>query len=210
MEPVGSQLRQARLSRALTLEEIHAKTRISLRNLKALESDDLSGMSSPFFYRSYVKQVAEQVELNYESLAEAVERAAQAIPAPLIPGEVPAGHTETPAPKIGRLRPRRHLNLRWLYSLVSFAVMLVACSSFYGAWQQSRSNWRGQLSALVNSFRPASRTTRVEVMQQSVAPFGSVISSAVTRSEVNSHSARRTAASHPERRMDSAVSTAER
>jgi len=156
MESVGTQLREARRCRGLTLEQINAKTRISLKNLRALEDDDLLHISSPFFYRSFVRQVAEHLQLDYGGLAEAVQEAASKIPEPLMPGQVAPGHVQAP-PVLkmeGLPQQRRPLNLRWLYSLSAFTVMLVGCSSVYGLWQQSRSNWRASLAAAVSFLTP--------------------------------------------------------
>ncbi len=171
MESVGSQLREARLSQGVTLEQVSAKTRIPLKNLKAMEDDDLSAIHSAFFYRSFVKQFAQQLKLDYSLLAPAIEQTASTIPEPRIPGQAALGQPESPGPKVPGLKMQRPKNLRWFYSLMSFCVMLAACSSFYGAWQQSRSNWRAQLAAVVSFFTPGTRSARLEPIQQSVAPF---------------------------------------
>jgi len=170
MESVGSQLRQARLSRGVSFEQISAKTRISLKNLQAIENDDLSGISSPFFYRSFVKQFAEQLKVDYNSLEPAVGEAVGALPEPRVPGQASPEYAEAPLPKLPRLKMRGPKNLRWLVSLLSFGLMLAACSTFYGAWQQSRSNWHA-LAAVVSFFTPGTRATHMTPIQQSIAPF---------------------------------------
>jgi hypothetical protein len=136
MESVGQKLRATRLQLGLSLEDISAKTRISLRNLHALESDDVSPIASPFFYKSFVRQVAQQLKLDYNELAEAVQSVTSGMPQPLMPGEV---QFTTPLPKVPALRSGRPKKLRWLYSFTSLIAMLVACSSFYGTWRSSRS-----------------------------------------------------------------------
>jgi cytoskeleton protein RodZ len=156
MESVGSQLRQARLNLGLTLEQACAKTRISVRNLQAIEADDLTRFSSAFFYRSFVKQFAEYLNVDYDRLAGAVQEVVSAIPEPLVPGQVPAiGQAPerrfVPSPMTQRL-----WNPRWLSSLASFVLILVACSSFYSVWQNSRSNWRGSITTFLKSLARAS------------------------------------------------------
>ncbi len=170
MESVGSQLRQARVQQGLSREELYGRTRISLKILSALENDDIAQIGCAFFYRSYVRQVAAQLKLDYGLLEPAVREATSAIPEPRIPGQVPEGQMPPVAPRVDPLRERRPRNLSWLYSLVSFAVMLVACSSFYGAWQQSRFTWRAQLSALLSVLEPA-QGAKGEPVQQSMAAF---------------------------------------
>ena len=151
MESVGSKLREARTKLGLTLEQVSAKTRISTRNLQALEEDDLSGIPSPFFYRSYVRQFAGQLKLDYAALADAVQQAATKMPEPLMPGQE---EIESRSKKV-RLRRRRAWNFKWLSSVSSLLVMLIACSSFYAVWQKSRSNWRGEVKAIVGLFNLA-------------------------------------------------------
>ncbi len=155
MESVGSQLRQARLSLGLSLEQASAKTRISTKNLQALEEDDLRRIASPFFYRSFVKQFADYLNVEYRLLAAGVEAVTSNMPQPLMPGEISLGKGELPRPKVEPLEVRRRpWNLRWVSSVLSFAVMLVACSSFYAVWQDSRSNGHGSLAALVRFLTP--------------------------------------------------------
>ncbi len=87
MQSVGTRLREARIKKGYTLEEINARTRISLKNLNAIESDDLSKISSPFTYRSFVKQVADLVGLDHATLAADAQSASSTMPEPLVPGQ---------------------------------------------------------------------------------------------------------------------------
>jgi len=87
MQSVGTRLREARIKKGYTLEEINARTRISLKNLSAIESDDLTKISSPFTYRSFVKQVADLVGLDHATLAADAQTASSVMPAPLVPGQ---------------------------------------------------------------------------------------------------------------------------
>ena len=135
MESVGQKLRAARLQLGLTLEDIGVKTRIGRRNLQAVENDDLASIGSAFFYRSFVKQYAQQVKLEYGELAEAVQAAASTIPEPLMPGQV---ETVVQAARVAPLRPAKPKRFRWLYSFTSMVCVLVACSTAYDRWQQSR------------------------------------------------------------------------
>lgn len=173
MESVGSQLRQARQRLGLSLEQASAKTRISTKNLQAIEDDNLTHISSPFFYRSFVKQFAEYLNLDYNRMAGAVQEMTSGMPEPLMPGEVP--HADAGRPKIAPLEVRRRpWNLRWLSSLTSFVLMLAACSSFYAVWQNSRSNWRASLSAFVTFLMPTSHGARMAATQQSLMPLSPI------------------------------------
>ena len=87
MQSVGTRLREARIKKGYTLEEINSRTRISLKNLNAIESDDLSKISSPFTYRSFVKQVADMVGVDHATLAADAQSASSTMPEPLVPGQ---------------------------------------------------------------------------------------------------------------------------
>jgi cytoskeleton protein RodZ len=157
MESVGSQLRQARLSLGLTLEQACGRTRISVKNLQAIEDDDLTRFTSAFFYRSFVRQFAEYLNVDYNRLVPAIQKVVSTIPEPLIPGQVSGPGGQAPELKVAPLGVRRRpWNRRWLSSLASFVIILIACSSFYAVWQDSRSNWRASITAYLKSFAPVS------------------------------------------------------
>jgi cytoskeletal protein RodZ len=87
MQSVGTRLREARIKKGYTLEDINSRTRISLKNLTAIESDDLSKISSPFTYRSFVKQVCDLVGLDHATVAADAVAASSTMPEPLVPGQ---------------------------------------------------------------------------------------------------------------------------
>lgn len=176
MESVGSTLRQARLSLGLSLEQASAKTRISTKNLQALEENDVRRIASPFFYRSFVKQFADYLNVEYRILAPGVQAMTSSMPQPLMPGEVSLPEGGVPRPKIAPLEVRRRpWNLRWVSSVLSFAVMLVACSSFYAMWQESRSNGHGSLAALVSFLTPTAHNMPVGSTQSTLAQISPAI-----------------------------------
>jgi cytoskeleton protein RodZ len=70
MSPLGPDLRSAREAKGISLEEIAAATRISLRYLKALEEGDLTSFPSEFFARSVVRSYAKAVGLDEKDALE--------------------------------------------------------------------------------------------------------------------------------------------
>jgi cytoskeletal protein RodZ len=147
MESVGEKLRQQRVRQGLTLDDVSASTRISVKNLQAIENDELSGISSAFFYRSFVRQFAQRLGLDYDELAAAVQNWANTMPEPVMPGQLQAA-----MPKVPPLQPHRAKNFRWLFSFVALIAVLTGCSSLYGMWQNSRYNLQASLTTLVNSL----------------------------------------------------------
>jgi cytoskeleton protein RodZ len=158
MESVGHTLREARLRLNLTLEQVSAETRISVKNLAAIEADELSRINSPFFYRSFVRQFATKVKLDYASIVDAVQQAAGTMPEPLVPGQAEIQVIRVSAIRQNR---KRRPNLRWFRSVASLCVMLAACTGIYTMWQQSNANWHGLVAQL---------TARLVALKTKVAP----------------------------------------
>jgi cytoskeleton protein RodZ len=159
MESVGQKLREARLRIGLTLEQVSADTRITLRNLTAIEADDLSRISSPFFYRSFVKLFASKVKIDYDTIASAVQQAAGTMPPPLMPGELTAAQQEGHQIHVAPLKIRRHQGFKWLRSVVSFCLVIAACSGMYAIWQTPHDELRSLLAEVNN--RVSSVTAKV-------------------------------------------------
>lgn len=81
----GEELRRERLVREITLEEISAATKISVRLLKALEDSDLSRLPAPAFTRGFIRSYAIHIGIDPEEkvcayLADLAEAAAGTTP----------------------------------------------------------------------------------------------------------------------------------
>ncbi len=136
MQSVGQRLRQTREAQGRSLEDVNLSTRIPVRSLEAIEQDDVTRISSAFLYRSFVRQIAAFLGIDYAGIESAVNAAVERIPAPLIPGE---GASAT-APKVAALRVGRKRTNKLLYALSSFAAVLVGCSAFYAFLESPRFN----------------------------------------------------------------------
>jgi cytoskeletal protein RodZ len=62
----GEELRRERLVRDITLEEISAATKISVRLLRALEESDLAKLPAPAFTRGFIRSFATQIGIDPE------------------------------------------------------------------------------------------------------------------------------------------------
>jgi cytoskeletal protein RodZ len=148
MESVGQILRNERLRQLLTLEEVSASTRISFKSLDAIERDDLKQISSPFFYRSFVRQFADRLGLEFSTVSAAVESSANSLPRALIPGEDGA-----PLPRVAALRPNRKIDSRWVSLVFSLILVIAGCSSVSALWHASKSaSGRATIEQLVRRF----------------------------------------------------------
>lgn len=65
---IGAKLRQERIGRGLTVDDISRDTRISPRYLAAIEADDFSNLPGLIFVRNFVRQYAVALELDPDPL----------------------------------------------------------------------------------------------------------------------------------------------
>jgi hypothetical protein len=151
MDSLGVELKKARMRRGLSLEEVSGITRIPIRRLIDIESDDFTSMDSLFLYRSFAKQFAQCVNMERSILDSALESAARQIPEPLVPGQDGA----RTRPDLPGLKPKRTHKLKWLLSVASLVVMLGACSTFYQFWESTRTVPESPKTKAVNAPAPS-------------------------------------------------------
>jgi cytoskeleton protein RodZ len=125
MLSVGQMLQAERERQGLSIEDVADRTKISLKNLRAIESDDSAAVLTAFFYKSFVRQFASTLAIDYSTLEESVNLLASSIPAPRIPGQ------DYHAVDVPPIRPRR---TRWWSNalpVVALIGVLAACSGLY-------------------------------------------------------------------------------
>ena len=133
MQSVGAKLKEARERKGFSLDEINARTRITPKNLVAIERDEVRNISSPFFYRSFVRQYAEQVDLDFRVIASAVDLMAGNMPQPDLPGQ--GVHQPVRVAPV-QARPKRDLS--WVVSVAVFFGFIVLGSGAYAGWKYYR------------------------------------------------------------------------
>jgi len=74
IESVGAKLKQIRLERGISLEEVQKKTKIHLNVLRAIEGDSLSGLS-PVYLKSFIKIYCQYLGLDSRQYMEEKEQA---------------------------------------------------------------------------------------------------------------------------------------
>ncbi len=137
MAQFGDQLRQQRLARGISLAQIAAETRISARYLEALERHDIKHLPGALFARSFARQYANHVGLDFSHIEAEV--------AATFPNEeVSPMSTTQPAQQGIHIKPLNEwLNLdssagrRLWRPLLTLATVLVACSGVYWGWQRA-------------------------------------------------------------------------
>lgn len=162
MQTVGSVLRAERLRQGLTIDAISHETKISTIRLQALEADELGCFSSPFFYKSFAKQVARRLRIDEKSIAQSLDLQAASMPKPLVPGE-----EERQSPKVPALD---HIaqRTRWLIPTISLVAVLAASSGVL-EWRQHSARPRpagsSLQSALSTVHTPSSPTALTKPVQ---------------------------------------------
>ncbi|MGH9591492.1 MAG: helix-turn-helix domain-containing protein [Bryobacteraceae bacterium] len=139
MASIGEKLRSARASLNLTLDEVSASTRISLKYLDAMERDNRSVFPAGFFYRSFVLQYARKMTLDEPAISAALDRVLSSeAPLPL-PGQHQAGyglhlkHITPVTPRSGRFGTGKVLG-----PIASFVLVVAACAGLYAWWRNVR------------------------------------------------------------------------
>ena len=144
---VGQRLREARQTQELELKTVVARTKISERNLRAIEADDRASFPSAFFYRSFVEQYARALSLDPKEILEEID-GVLATEAPLpLPGQ--NGETNQRVPPL--LYGSRSSHGRLYASLLLLIIALAACSGFYALWRDAKTRPLS-LAALVPKF----------------------------------------------------------
>jgi cytoskeleton protein RodZ len=83
-ETIGQQLRQARKSRLLTLEEVSQTTHMRIRYLQALEADDIDSIPSIAQARGFLRSYANFLGLEADSLLNSLAGASVDLAAPAV------------------------------------------------------------------------------------------------------------------------------
>jgi cytoskeletal protein RodZ len=92
---LGNRLKEARLAKGLSLEDLQSITKIQKRYLIGIEEGNYSSMPGNFYVRAFVKQYAEALQLNPEELFETYKN------------EIPATHNEDLPEKLSRVKTRK-------------------------------------------------------------------------------------------------------
>ena len=137
MQSLGQRLRKERESRGWSIERIAEQTRISTTYLHAIETDDKSSLPGGFFYRAFVRQYAQALEMPVEAfevdLNADIREEEQALQS--LSSQIPEKkYLVPPMPTLGAVSSED--TRRWVVRLIGLAVVLAACSGVYMLWQK--------------------------------------------------------------------------
>lgn len=128
---LGARLKEARLAKGYSLEDLQEITKIQKRYLIGIEEGNYSGMPGSFYVRAFIKQYAEAVGLNPDELLDEYKR------------EVPGTQTEevaqsfTQSPSRTKLTSKSRANMMeampklivGLFVVVILAVVIILVTS---------------------------------------------------------------------------------
>ncbi len=139
MDKVGAKLRDARVARGMSVEDVAQETRIPRATIAALEDGDAAALPAPVFVRGFVRSIARALGLDDTALVRELERhqrqAAIALGADLGPSRArPRSRPATDEPLLPLAGSTRHLAkaspLRGGY----LVLLLVAMGLLVAAW----------------------------------------------------------------------------
>jgi cytoskeletal protein RodZ len=95
---LGNRLKEERLAKGLSLEDLQSLTKIQKRYLIGIEEGNYSSMPGNFYVRAFVKQYAEALQLNPDEIFE------------LYKNEIPATHTDDLPEQLSRVKTRKSVS----------------------------------------------------------------------------------------------------
>ncbi|KOP67700.1 XRE family transcriptional regulator [Bacillus sp. FJAT-18019] len=118
MSELGQQLREARLQKGMSLDDVQEVTKIRKRYLEAIEAGDYKVLPGSFYVRAFIKTYAEAVGMDSDELLEGHKQ------------DVPKTEPEaTMEPVIQKRasRPTAERNMKWLPTLLmwTFPILIV-------------------------------------------------------------------------------------
>nr|WP_055108397.1 RodZ domain-containing protein [Paenibacillus ihumii] len=133
MSNLGQQLKEARLARGLSLDDVQDMTKIRKRYLEAIEAGDYKVLPGSFYVRAFIKTYAETVGVDADEL---LNEHRQDVPAPQV--------EQTMEPVLQKRRSRQTpvRNSKWMSTALmwSFAILiLVVIYMYFTVWGKNPS-----------------------------------------------------------------------
>ncbi|WP_430691909.1 RodZ domain-containing protein [Paenibacillus woosongensis] len=128
MSNLGQQLKEARLARGLSLDDVQDMTKIRKRYLEAIEAGDYKVLPGSFYVRAFIKTYAETVGVNADEL---LNEHHQDVPAPQVE------QTMEPVLQKRRSRQTSERNSKWMSTALmwSFAILiLIVIYMYFAVW----------------------------------------------------------------------------
>lgn len=146
-ETVGEKFRTERTRQGLDLNAIAAQTKISARFLEAIEAGQFEEIPGSFFRRSFLRQYADVLGIDWSGIEAELEAVLQPEPDVVAPLAVVAYQPSREAPVIAErhipppkpipTESHKGAAARIVLSFVVFILVMLGCSVIYSVWQHS-------------------------------------------------------------------------
>jgi cytoskeleton protein RodZ len=130
MVSVGRILRAERERQGLPLSAVSSRTKIRTTILEAIERDDIANIPSAFLYRSFVRQVASLLAVDFTQIADLVGSVEERFPTVLVPGE------DRRPTRLRPIEPPREQASTWIPPVFTLIAVLAICSGLYAYLQR--------------------------------------------------------------------------
>lgn len=132
MSELGRHLKEARLQKGMSLDDVQEVTKIRKKYLEAIEAGDYKVLPGSFYVRAFIKTYAEAVGVNPDELMEEH-------------GNVPAAPVDTTMETVIQKRSRRtetERNAKWLPTVLmwTFPVLIIAVIYWYASSNMNKSD----------------------------------------------------------------------
>ncbi|MEC0183321.1 DUF4115 domain-containing protein [Paenibacillus peoriae] len=125
MSELGQQLKEARLQKGLSLDDVQEMTKIRKRYLEAIETGDYKVLPGSFYVRAFIKTYAETVGLNPDEILEGHQSN--------VPEPEPEAVME-PVTQKRSSRPATIGNLKWLPTALMWLFLVLIVGVIYAYW----------------------------------------------------------------------------
>ena len=167
MQTLGQRLREERVKRGLSIEELAEQTRINPQYFKAIEEDNREALPGGFFYRSFLRQYARLLELPDSVYNDEITHSLE------VEQSVAAKQMESlkqrhidvpplPAQGVDRAGETR----RWVIRLGVLVIVVGLSTGMYQLWLQ----WRTQDANPQSSTAPLAPPVQMPESKQPAAP----------------------------------------
>ncbi len=136
MTSIGERLREERVRRGLTIEQVAGQTKIHASMLEAIETENFDLLPGGFFARSFIRQYARVLGVDEAEIEPELQRLTGSEPAPVtqIDNGFRPDMKSSPLPLSYHRRPSRQP----LGALIAFLFIVAACSAIYALWERTR------------------------------------------------------------------------
>jgi cytoskeletal protein RodZ len=142
MQTLGQRLRAEREKKGISIPELASRTRIRAQLFEAIEADKPERLPGRFFYRSFLRQYADLLELPESAVHSEIERSLAEEQAERAERNAMAKgfRPEVPPLPTGRVNVRAETR-RWMVRLSGLLGVLILCSGVYFFWQRWGQRW---------------------------------------------------------------------